>query len=60
MKTPTQAAVLFAMLELGLAIQCGDSRHGGRRTSNVTNEWREERNKKRKAAKKAKLRNRQS
>lgn len=60
MKTPTQVAMLLAMLDLGLAIQGGDSRPGSRRTSRVTNEWREERNKRRKAAKKAKLRNRQS
>lgn len=61
MKTPTQAAMLLAMLDLGLAIQGGGYQgSGSRRTSSVTNEWREERNKKRKAAKKAKLRNRQS
>lgn len=61
MKTPTQAAVLLAMLDLGLAIQGGGYQcSGSRRASNVTNEWREERNKKRKAAKKAKLRNRAS
>lgn len=58
MKTPTQAAMLLAMLDLGLAIQGEPGAGGSRRTSRVTNEWREERNKKRKAAKRAKLRNR--
>ena len=62
MKTPTQAAILLATLNLGLVIQGEPSGYfgGSRRMSRVTNEWREERNKKRKAAKKAKIKNRQS
>lgn len=62
MRTPTQAAVLLSAMILGASVDSGHARcnygYGSGRPSQVTNEWRKERNKKRKDAQKAKKRNR--